>query len=176
MKRCGKGSPGRLYGRGTNPRVTCWKVPYIGQERGKLLEVNPVSAINTDEEKSGKRPAEAPATAYGTFPPAFSVVHLEFLAIGRLNPVLCLDAIPQVGQIIFIKKLFPIQLLLTYEDMLQSSTSAIHSQPGGCRRIPYIGSERKNSVRKTGERYKHCEEKSGSVGLRPVEIPPFYRI
>ena len=28
-------------------------------------------------------------------------------------------------------------------------------QPGGCRRIPYIGSERKNSVRKTGERYKH---------------------
>ena len=49
-------------------------------------------------------------------------------------------------------------------------------QPGGCRRIPYIGSERKNSVRKTGERYKHCEEKSGSVGLRPVEIPPLYRI
>ena len=33
-------------------------------------------------------------------------------------------------------------------------------QPGGCRRIPYIGSERKNSVRKTGERYKHREEKS----------------
>ena len=42
-------------------------------------------------------------------------------------------------------------------------------QPGGCRRIPYIGSERKNSVRKTGERYKHREEKSGSVALRPVE-------
>ena len=49
-------------------------------------------------------------------------------------------------------------------------------QPGGCRRIPYIGSERKNSVRKTGERYKHREEKSGSVALRPVEIPPLYRI
>ena len=32
-------------------------------------------------------------------------------------------------------------------------------QPGGCRRILYIGSERKNSVRKTGERYKHREEK-----------------
>ena len=47
---------------------------------------------------------------------------------------------------------------------------------GGCRRIPYIGSERKNSVRKTGERYKHREEKSGSVALRPVEIPPLYRI
>ena len=31
-------------------------------------------------------------------PPAYSVVHHEFLAIGRLNPVLCLDAIPQVGQ------------------------------------------------------------------------------
>ena len=30
--------------------------------------------------------------------PAYSVVHHEFLAIGRLNPVLCLDAIPQVGQ------------------------------------------------------------------------------
>ena len=49
-------------------------------------------------------------------------------------------------------------------------------QPGGCRRIPYIGSERKNSVRKTGERYKHREEKSGSVALRPVEIPPLYHI
>ena len=49
-------------------------------------------------------------------------------------------------------------------------------QPGGCRRIPYIGLERKNSVRKTGERYKHCEEKSDSVALRPVEIPPLYRI
>ena len=45
------------------------------------------------------------------------------------------------------------------------------SQPGGCRQIPYIGSERKNSVRKTGERYEHREEKSGSV-----EIPPLYRI
>ena len=31
------------------------------------------------------------------------------------------------------------------------------TQPGGCRWIPYIGSERKNSVRKTGERYKHRE-------------------
>ena len=39
-----------------------------------------------------------PSTAYGAFPPAYSVVHHEFLAIGRLNPVLCLDAIPQVGQ------------------------------------------------------------------------------
>ena len=54
-----KGRPGRLYGRGTNPCVTCWKDPYIGPERGKLREVNPVSAINTDEEKSGKRRAEA---------------------------------------------------------------------------------------------------------------------
>ena len=59
MKRCGRESTGRLYGRGTNPCVTCWKVPYIGPERGKLREVNPVSAINTDEEKSGKRRAEA---------------------------------------------------------------------------------------------------------------------
>ena len=49
-------------------------------------------------------------------------------------------------------------------------------QPGLCRRIRYIGSERKNSARKTGERYKHCEEKSGSVALRPVEILPLYRI
>ena len=38
------------------------------------------------------------------------------------------------------------------------------------------GRRRKNSVRKTGERYKHREEKSGSVALRPVEIPPLYRI
>ena len=49
-------------------------------------------------------------------------------------------------------------------------------QPGGCRQIPYIGSERNNSMRKTGERYKHCEEKSGSVALRPEEITPLYRI
>ena len=59
MKRFGRGSSGRLYGRGTNPSVTCWKAPYIGPERGKLCEVYPVSAINTDEEKSGKRLAEA---------------------------------------------------------------------------------------------------------------------
>ena len=45
---------------------------------------------------------------------------------------------------------------------------------GGCRRIPYIGSERKNSMRKTGERYKHREEKSGSVTLRPVKNSPLY--
>ena len=44
-------------------------------------------------------------------------------------------------------------------------------QPGVCRQIPYIGSERKAS-----ERYKHCEEKSSSIALRPVEIPPLYRI
>ena len=47
---------------------------------------------------------------------------------------------------------------------------------GAVGRIPYIGSERKNSARKTGERYKHREEKSGSVALRPVKIPPLYRI
>ena len=46
------------------------------------------------------------------------------------------------------------------------------SQPGGCWQIPYIGSERKNSVRKAGERYKPCEEKSGSV----EEILPLYHI
>ena len=49
-------------------------------------------------------------------------------------------------------------------------------QPGGCRRIPYIRSEKKNSVRKTSERYKHREEKSGSVAQRPMEIPPLYHI
>ena len=49
-------------------------------------------------------------------------------------------------------------------------------QPGGCRRISYIGSERKNFVRKAGQRYKYLEEKSGSDALRPVEIPPLYRI
>ena len=54
-----EGRPVRLYGRGTNPCVTCWKDPYIGPERGKLREVNPMSAINTDEEKSGKRRTEA---------------------------------------------------------------------------------------------------------------------
>ena len=102
MKRYGRESTGRLYGRGTNPCVTCWKDPYNGPERGKLREVNPVSAINTDEEKSGKRRAEAcgnsaPLPHMAQSPP-YSVVHHEFLAIGRLNPVLCLDAIPQVGQ------------------------------------------------------------------------------
>ena len=54
-----KGKHWQLYDRGTNPCVTCWKDPYNGPERGKLREVNPVSAINTDEEKSGKRRAEA---------------------------------------------------------------------------------------------------------------------
>ena len=102
MKRCGRESTGRLYDRGTNPCVTCWKDPYNGPERGKLHEVNPVSAINTDEEKSGKRRAEARGNSaplpHMAHSPAFSVVHHEFLAIGRLNPVLCLDAIPQVGQ------------------------------------------------------------------------------
>ena len=100
MKRCGRESTGRLYGRGTNPCVTCWKVPYIGPERGKLREVNPVSAKNTDEEKSLKRCAEArgnsaPLPHMAHSPPH---THHEFLVIGRLNPVLCLDAIPQVGQ------------------------------------------------------------------------------
>ena len=32
MKRCGRESTGRLYGRGTNPCVTCWKDPYNGPE------------------------------------------------------------------------------------------------------------------------------------------------
>ena len=36
------------------------------------------------------------------------------------------------------------------------------------------GRRGKNSVRKAGECYKHREEKSGSVALRPVEIPPLY--
>ena len=49
-------------------------------------------------------------------------------------------------------------------------------QPGHCPWIPYIWSERKNFVRKAGERYKHREEKSGSVALKPMEIPPLYRI
>ena len=102
MKRCGRESTGRLYDRGTNTCVTCWKDPYNGPGRGKLREVNPVSAINTDVEKSGKRalrPVEIPPLyRIWRIPPAYSLVHHEFLAIGRLNPVLCLDAIPQVGQ------------------------------------------------------------------------------
>ena len=53
--------------------------------------------------------------------------------------------------------------------MIKQAALVACRQPGGCWRIPYIGSERKNSVRKTGERYKHREEKSGSVALRPVE-------
>ena len=45
------------------------------------------------------RPVEIPPLYHiWRIPPAYSVVHHEFLAIGRLNPVLCLDAIPQVGQ------------------------------------------------------------------------------
>ena len=89
MKQCGRGSPGRLYGRGTNPCVTCWKVPYIGPERGKLCEVNPVSAINTDEEKSGKCRAEACGNSvplpHMAHSPAYSVVHHEFLAIPQVG-------------------------------------------------------------------------------------------
>ena len=51
--------------------------------------------------------------------------------------------------------------------ILQSSTKS---------RIRPRTSGGKNSVRKTGERYQHCEEKSGSVALKPVKIPPLYRI
>ena len=54
-----KGRPGRLCEGEQCCDSTCWKVPYIGPERGKLREVNPVSAINTGDEKSGKRRAEA---------------------------------------------------------------------------------------------------------------------
>ena len=54
-----KGRPGRLCEGERCCDSTCSKVPYIGPERGELPEVNPVSAINTDEEKSGKRRAEA---------------------------------------------------------------------------------------------------------------------
>ena len=82
---------------------TCWKVPSIGPERGKLREVNPVCAINTDEEKSGSvalRPVEIPPSiAYGAFPRILSGTscvpgHWE----AKSSAVLCLDAIPQVGQ------------------------------------------------------------------------------
>ena len=38
------------------------------------------------------RPVEIPPLyRIWRIPPAYSVVHHEFLAIGRLNPVLCLD-------------------------------------------------------------------------------------
>ena len=72
-----------------------------------------------------------------------------------------------------------------HESIIESVSAVPHDkavalaachQPGVCRQIPYIGSERKNSVRKTSERYKHREEKLGSIVLRPVEIPPLYRI
>ena len=101
MKRWGRGSPaGSTACRGTNPCVTCWKVPYIGPERGELREVNPVSAILRKSQASvALRPTEIPSLyRIWHITPAYSVVHHEFLAIGRLNPVLCLDAILQVGQ------------------------------------------------------------------------------
>ena len=66
-----KGRPGRLCEGERCCDSTCWKVPYIGQERGKLREVNPVSAINTDEEKSGKRRTEA----CGNFAPLPHMTH-----------------------------------------------------------------------------------------------------
>ena len=40
--------------------------------------------------------------------------------------------------------------------------------------VHLVGEEK--TLWKNGERYKHREEKSGSVMLRPVEIPPLYRI
>ena len=53
---------------------------------------------------------------------------------------------------------------------------AIHSQPGGCRRIPYIGSERQNFVRKAGACYKPCEEKSGNRRTEaPLKFHTLYR-
>ena len=74
MKWCGRERTGRLYGRGTNPCVTCWKVPYIGWERGKLCEVKPGERY---KHRWGKvRQASRwglwkfrPSIAYGPFPP-----------------------------------------------------------------------------------------------------------
>ena len=105
MKRCGRESAGRLYGRGTNPCVTCWKDPYNGLERGKLREVNRKPGERYKQRWGKVRQAWRwgpwkipPLYRIWRIPPAYSMVHHEFLAIGRLNPVLCLDAIPQVGQ------------------------------------------------------------------------------
>ena len=53
---------------------TCWKVPSIGPERGKSPWGSPVSATNTDEEKSG-------SVVLWLIPPAYSMFHHEFLAM-----------------------------------------------------------------------------------------------
>ena len=58
-----KGRPGRLCEGKRCWDSICWKVPYIGPERGKLREVNPVSAINSDEKSQASvalRPVEIP--------------------------------------------------------------------------------------------------------------------
>ena len=97
MKRCGSESTGYESLCNLLERPLQW-----AGER-KLREVNPVSAINTDEEKSGKRRVQArgnsaPLPHMAHSPRILSGSSMSFLAIGRLNPVLCLDAIPQVGQ------------------------------------------------------------------------------
>ena len=61
-----------------------------------------VTAINTDEEKSGSvalRPVEIPPLYHiWRIPPAYSMFHHEFLAIGRLNSVLCLAPYRRLGK------------------------------------------------------------------------------
>ena len=59
MKRCGRGGPTGSVKANDAATQPAGKSLTLGRREGKLCEVNPASAINTDEEKSGKLRAEA---------------------------------------------------------------------------------------------------------------------
>ena len=69
IKRCGRGSSGRLYGRGTNPCITCWKVPYIGPGRGKPDECYKHQWGKVRQASQWGPWKFRPPTEYGAFPP-----------------------------------------------------------------------------------------------------------
>ena len=88
MKRCRRGGLAGSVKANNACRLNLLESPYMGTERGKRREVNPVSAIKhwwgkvrqASRWGSWKNP---PLYHIWRIPPAYSVVHHEFLAIGR---------------------------------------------------------------------------------------------
>ena len=78
----------------------CWWIPSIGSERKNSVR-KAEERYKPREEKWGKRCGEAPwicPLPLITQSPCILMFQYEFLAIEYVNPVLCLDATSQVGQ------------------------------------------------------------------------------